>query len=309
MTEWIHAYDAGCAVCADVSDRVRKAAGARLALAGLAEPRIRELRRQALGDAAVWAPTLLAVDRDGVRAWTGRALALRLAWRLGPIRSTRVVGGVAGSAAVRVPGRRRFLRVAPLAALGAFALSGGIVTPAAAAQRSARTKADAWAAANRATLPTGYDQVTSYPMVQRTAIFRALPPAARRNLWTEHFARYSATHPDLNPRQRAVLTEAAQALDIACEDQLSQRNHATLARLRTHAVAAFGEDGALALVATLGPAEPQSSEPAAVPNDCDCAVASNWCDDYLYCDRSCPAGGIGCGTLLSYPCDGKCTRF
>lgn len=182
-----------------------------------------------LYDAAVWAPTLLAVEGEGVRAWTGRALVLRLAWRLGPVRSARVVGGVAGSAAVWVPGRRQFLRLAPLAAVGAVALSSGLATPAAAAERSARAKADAWATANRATLPTGYDQVTAYPMVQRTAIFRALLPAARRSLWTEHFARYSAAHPQLNPSQRAVLAEAGRALEIAFEDQLSQRDHATLA--------------------------------------------------------------------------------
>ncbi|WP_163505214.1 bacteriocin fulvocin C-related protein [Fodinicola acaciae] len=304
MTEWILAYDDDCGMCTEVSIRVREAAGSRLTLAGLTDRRIGELRQRALGDSAVWAPTLLAVDGEHVRAWTGRALARRLALRLGPVRSARVLRSLAGAAAVRVPDRRRFLRLAPLAAVGAFALSGGLATPAAAAQQSARAKARAWVAANRANLPTSYDEVTAYPMAHRQAIFSALAPQTRRQLWAEQLARYEAAHRELDAAQRAVLAEAKRALSIAFDDRLSQRDHATLDRLRTNAIAAYGDDGAHALVGRLG-----APEQATILDDCTCSTASNWCGGTLYCDQYCPPTGIGCGTMMTYPCDGKCIQF
>lgn len=53
-----------------------------------------ELRRQAQGAGAPWVPTLLVVDENGVCAWTGAALTMKLARLLGPVQLISVGSGL-----------------------------------------------------------------------------------------------------------------------------------------------------------------------------------------------------------------------
>lgn len=133
MTRWILAFDATCSSCESISKLVTEAvAGTALEPHALAEPEIVELRRQAFGEQQPpWLPTLLAWDKERVRAWTGPALSMRLARLLGPAQSVCVARAVArahdniGFPADGLWDRRRLLKAIPGVAAGAFVLSGG----------------------------------------------------------------------------------------------------------------------------------------------------------------------------------------
>lgn len=130
MRQWTLAFHAGCAKCREAAVGVQAEAPSPLSVRSLTDPDVRELRRKAFGGRAPWAPTLLAVSGDHVRAWTGPMLAVRLAFLLGPKRSLRVIRNI--KHAVIIPNstaRSRVLRVVPGLATGLFLLSGGASLP------------------------------------------------------------------------------------------------------------------------------------------------------------------------------------
>ncbi|MET9915148.1 bacteriocin fulvocin C-related protein [Streptomyces sp. NPDC006476] len=340
MTSWILAFDAGCRSCTDVVDRVRACANGKLTTAGLAEPRIHELRQRALGKAAPWAPTLLAVDGDAVRAWTGPALSLHLVRLLGVADSVRVVRALNHADVVRHPGRRKLLKAVPLLGLGAFVLSGGLAAPAMAAKRSGNGSdggAARWVRANSARLPTAYEDFVSYPMPYRRAIFAVSPPAVRTALWAKHFEDYRKAHPGLSPAQVAVIDDAAQLAPRVITTG-KNRDLRALRALAATAVSLFGAQEARALLGTLGPRElphesartaPQlfsqvssqmSSRAAggtlapsgaawwceATGPDCDTnCEAITGCSDAT-CYGPCVCSSSGCGDLWLDSCNGLC---
>jgi hypothetical protein len=132
MTTWVLAFDAGCVACSRMAQRVQAVTGTAVQVRGLSEPAVRQWRERALGPAAPWAPTLLAVAGEQVRAWTGAALSVRLARLLGARRAVRVVRSLAevqGAAEVgsggAETGRRRLLLAIPGAAAAALVVTGG----------------------------------------------------------------------------------------------------------------------------------------------------------------------------------------
>src|SRR4029453_1206815 len=58
--------------------------------------------------------------------------------------------------------------------------------------RPACVKAEDWVRAHSGDLPTLYDQLASYPMSHRRAIFGNLAPEARADLWREQLSRFQA---------------------------------------------------------------------------------------------------------------------
>lgn len=92
----------------------------------LADDEVGRLRERAMGPDPEWAPTLLCVGDDRVRAWTGAAMSVHLARRLGPAdtvcvvhalgalrrrsrgRASELPGAPTGAAAI---GRAQFLRL------------------------------------------------------------------------------------------------------------------------------------------------------------------------------------------------------
>ncbi|MET9495618.1 bacteriocin fulvocin C-related protein [Streptomyces sp. NPDC006552] len=307
MTEWLLAFDADCRFCEDVVDRVRESVDGTLTTAGLAEPRVRELRARALGDGAVWAPTLLAVDGERVRAWTGTALSVRLARLLGPADSLRVVRALGDLRPLRAPSRRGLLKAVPGLALGTFLVTGGLATsPAQAVTRARSSRATRWVQANLGRLPSAYAEFTSYPADYRRAVYGALSPAARGDLWVAHFAHYRKAHPALSAAQSAVLDDATR---LAPQIIAGRRQADALEGLRTATVAAFGASGSRALLMELGP----KGEPAVTPRgdrslpaaDCNSQCAGTGsCDSVCY--GSCNWTDYGCGPLWLGPCSGLC---
>lgn len=326
MTSWILAFDAGCRSCTDVVDRVRACTNGKLTTAGLAEPRIHELRQRALGEAPPWAPTLLAVDDADVRAWTGPALSMRLVRLLGVADSVRVVRALNHADVLRHPGRRKLLKAVPLLGLGAFVLSGGLAAPAMAAGRSGNGAAARWVRANGDRLPTIYADFASYPMSYRRAIFNASSPAVRADLWTKHFEHYRKTHPALSPAQVAVIEDAER---LAPRVLMTGKDQKALRALAASAVSVFGVHEARALLATLGPQEsPQESAHKAPQGSMQAAAGTRarsvdlWCEPTgPDCDTNCESitgcsegtcygpcvcSSSGCGDLWLRECNGLC---
>jgi hypothetical protein len=316
MREWILAYDDECMSCVDISERVRRLAGDRVAVLPLSSDRVTLLREQALGVDAPWLPTLVKVDGNSVRAWTGFGLSARLSLVLGLRRSLAVVRGLRRSKALEpVCGqRRRLLQAIPAATVGAFLLTGGLATPARAAKLDERNKIAKWIAANRDSLPHGYDEFVARPMPYRRAIYGELPPATQTQLWQEHLKRYRQSHPDLTPQQRSALDAADDALKSGQIDVAKARAASDTIEK------AFGRDEAASIVATLGEPEKPGPDTATSPDspecwssrECHCSVSDSWCShpEKCGCKNGCPnPTSRGCGDLWLSPCDGTCSRL
>lgn len=306
MTEWLLAFDTGCRTCSDVVGRVKEQVEDRLTLAGLTEPRITELRRRALGEHPRFAPTLIAVDGDRVRAWTGPRLSARLARLLGPARSVAVLRALNRADVVVNGGRRGLLKAVPLAALGAFVVSGGLAAPAMAAPgRRRMTIAEVDAAVDRLRpLPSTYAEVTAHPMAVRRAVYARLTPTQQGGLWREQLVRYRAAHPELTGPQAAVIEQALALIPAV----FGTDSGASTDQVKEAAVAAFGRTQAATLFGTLGPLE----RPATVQPMWDCGCDCDCNPDFTPCDGcgevawTCRHTYDGCGWFYKQSCTGAC---
>ncbi|MFH8349683.1 bacteriocin fulvocin C-related protein [Streptomyces sp. NPDC018045] len=308
MTEWLLAFDAGCGVCGDAAARIGGLAHHRLTMVGLGEEPVRALRRRALGDDPPFAPTLLAVDGDRVRAWTGPALSVRLCRLLGPVGSLRVARALNRTDALVHGDRRRLLKAVPGLALGAFLVSGGLAAPAMASpgRRMTAAGAEEWAAGLER-LPTGYREVTALPMPRRRAVYARLPDRAKAGLWLEHVQRYRAAHPELSGPRSAMLEKVAAAIP-ALFAGTGAWPAADVARLRDESVAVLGPGVSFAALGVLGPADSPAASTSAgprLPMNCDCHKGASGCSS---CGNSvpCTEQASGCGWLWQQKCDGVC---
>lgn len=82
-TELHLGYDASCTKCTRMAQEVEEITQGRLDVLPLSNPDMSQWRRQALGDNATWAPTLVEVSGESVRAWTGAAMGMQLRRRVG----------------------------------------------------------------------------------------------------------------------------------------------------------------------------------------------------------------------------------
>jgi hypothetical protein len=326
QARWVLAFDASCRTCRRISAAVRQACEGELEVLPLAQPDVEQWRAQALGPNPPWAPTLLRIEPDDLRGWTGPAMAVRLTRLMGLRPTVRVLRALGDLARAGVDGERRgglsrasFLRLGVGAVIaGGFIVSGR--TPALAA--SSASEAAEWVAVNKDRLPMRYDEVITYPMPYRKAIFSASPASVKRTLWLEHLDRFRGARRDLTGDQLAVLRQATAALDDpALFDEagaLPARVTQGHSRLQEAAIAAYGFDDARALVATLGPAQ------ATANPDCQCSALSNWCSGT--CSVCCWSGACGqrcmdvnhcccvfiasdCGTFWRYDCSGLCGDY
>jgi hypothetical protein len=311
-SEWILAFDAGCGRCKKVIDEITGVAGDRLAVAGLGEDRIRALRQRTLGAHPPFVPTLLAVDSDGVRAWTGPRMSLRMSLLLGPRRCIAVARQLNRMDVIVHGDRRRFLKAVPGVTLGVFLFSGGVAAPAMAApgRRSTWAEAKDWAT-RLDRLPAGYDEFVAHPVIRRRAVFGALPLESKIDLWKEHIKRFRLAHPELSIEQSAVLDDAATLVPNLFSPSADSHAHTELSWFEDRAVAVLGSNNAFAAIAMLGAAEPMrattgtGTEPAA--QECWCNVGSSCsCPNDSRCRRigRCEGTDSGCGCFWIHDCDG-----
>ena len=319
-TRWLLAFDAGCARCRALSETVVEGCAGKLEVMPLAHPDVRRWRERSLGSPAPWTPTLIRVDGEDVRAWTGRSMAVplvrwlgvrstfRVVHALGQLRETAVEEPVADGSAMS---RKRFLQFgAGVAVAAGIVLTGNM--PAFA--RNGGAKAIAWVEANRDRLPQRYAEFAEYPMSFRRAIFSELAPDTQRRMWLDHIADFRAARPDLSKAQAAVVDRFRALAAEGCSfDSQPERDSAfdrTAREITVEAKAVFGHDTAHALLTTLGPVE-TAADRAKDPDGVLCPC-SDQCHDYCGNSYYCKYGGCdftrSCCFLWQYVCNGFCTR-
>jgi hypothetical protein len=84
-------FDAGCMTCSGLAKRIEDRVGDRIEVRSLHHPAMDHWRREALGEDAPWAPTLVEVEHGRVRAWTGVRMGARLSRVLGPVATWRMM--------------------------------------------------------------------------------------------------------------------------------------------------------------------------------------------------------------------------
>jgi hypothetical protein len=84
-------FDAGCMTCSELARRIEERVGNKIEVLSLNDPFMARWREQALGKDAPWVPTLVEVEGDAIRAWTGVRMGARLSHALGPLATWRVM--------------------------------------------------------------------------------------------------------------------------------------------------------------------------------------------------------------------------
>lgn len=133
MKHLVLGFDAGCMTCSELARRIEEEVGDKLELRNLHDPQVEQWRKQALGKDAPWAPTLIEVSDEVVKAWTGWRLAAHMSRALGPIATWQVMevlgeaGAVSRTQQLAANGgmsRGRFLKGLAGAMIGVSVLSG-----------------------------------------------------------------------------------------------------------------------------------------------------------------------------------------
>jgi hypothetical protein len=309
MSEWVLGFDAGCAACSDVVERIGGALGGEVAVAGLDDARVHELRHRALGPRAPFVPTLLEVDGERVRAWTGPRLSLRLIRLLGVRRSVAVVRALDHADVVVRGDRRALLKAVPALTLGAFLISGGLAAPAmaAAGRRMSWAEAQRWAA-GQAKLPSSHAEVSELPMVLRKAALERLPASAKISLWQEQVRQVRLANPQLSRAQQAVLERGHALIPQVFAPAGQAETAGLLDEFEREAVDVLGRPIAYAAFGVLGKAEVGA---AARQSDgleimtCDCRPNHTACGSCGYA-VPCNPTDSGCGFLWWQPCIAVC---
>ena len=305
---------------------VTKACGGKLEVLPLTDHEVERWRELCLGSQAPWAPTLIRVDGSGVRAWTRPGMAIPLLCGLGPRPAVRVIRALgelshredAPSAEQTGPpviGRKQFLQFGTGVAAAAGLLLAG-KTPALASKHS--KAAQRWVAANMSRLPEHYEELASYSLQYRQAIFAASSPSIRSRFWTEQLQRYRASHPRLSASQANALGRATVFAGNPAHFTAGSSDRPGIRKqvndLHAATVEAFGLTTAYALIGTLGPGEISGGlTSSSIPN-CYCNIGGNWA---CYGNGNCGCRGPiccfnptsnGCGPFWQWPCDGICYK-
>ena len=84
-------FDAGCMTCSELARRIEERVGDEVEVRSLNDPMMEHWRREAFGDDAPWAPTLIELDGGPVKAWTGMRMGARLSRALGLVPTWRIM--------------------------------------------------------------------------------------------------------------------------------------------------------------------------------------------------------------------------
>lgn len=305
---WVLAFDGSCGRCRRISEIVTEASRGRLEVRPLADPEVRRWREQALGSDAPWAPTVVNVQADRVRAWTGPMLGVRLARRLGPTHTVRVLRALGELEAAPVEPatesgvrRRGLLKLGIGVGVGAGLMFSGTAPAFATPEPRMLAAARAWARANQTPRAGQYDELARFELIYRKTIFADLSPTVRRELWREQLSRFRVAHPELTAEQIRQLDQADALLaEATLFDKPGSDLRQRLEDLETAAVEAFGRDRTCGLFFTLGPTDTSKSDPR---QGCSCSVGSV-CDGGGCTGGPCAPSDPGCGCFYAWPCDG-----
>lgn len=311
QARWVLAFDASCGTCRKISGAVADACNGRLEVLPLTHPDVEQWREHGLGSGAAWVPTLIKVQANEVRAWTGTAMGIALVRHLGPRSTVGVLEALGRQRRARntrtSDQTRKSQKVGPVLQMGAgLAVAVSLMMmrpPSAGGGPEGGEDPHAWVEANKDRLPQSYEQIITHATPYRSAILGALPAATRGQLWVEHTNHYRAAHHDLSEGQVEVIDRV---VDIIPKFFASRQDHRGEAqRLAETAKQAFGHEEARALLTTFGP--PDSEPVAAARGLCSCATTDDWCGS----GRNCEAGGCrkdpnSCGWWGTETCNGHC---
>lgn len=304
---YVLAFDSSCDRCADISNTVEAVSGGRLETLPLTHPEVREWRARQWGPNAPWVPTLVRRRGTEVRCWSGVSMVRPLVRGLGAQATLRVLEALGEMSRqrrrapwerARVPDPKAPVRprLQRLGAGGAVVVTLALARRTPELARSDHALAREWVEVNRDRLPRNYDDFVGHPLIRRRLVFAELPPVIRRDLWLEHLRRYERAHPHLSAAQREVVDLARRTLS----DVLVFRDGLTPVRereLRGMAVSAFGTEEAHALLATLGPDEPDPHGTT--------AARKGRCGAWEPClSKGCTEVPFTCGTAWMYTRDG-----
>ena len=124
-------FDAGCMTCSGLARSIEEAVGDKLEVRDLRDPAVSRWIERSLGQEAQWAPTLVEVSGDKVRAWTGPRLGLALSRRLGVRDTWRIIKALGANEepeTASVPTERGFNRTQFLKGLGGAALAMSVLS-------------------------------------------------------------------------------------------------------------------------------------------------------------------------------------
>lgn len=315
---WILAFDGGCSKCREMSHAVHQACDGKLEILPLTHPDVQQWRATRLGHEAPWAPTLIALEGETVRAWTGKAMALPLARWLGPRSTLRVLLSL-GQLHLQARSRRKNNSAGrlllPLAT--GFVIAAGMIfkgdMPSFAESPSSRART--WVQANKESLPQRYDDLLQHELEHRKAIYAASSAEVRSRLWVDHLERYRHVHPDLSDEQSAVIDRALvlvgreETFTNPTAPEVQQQDE----EVGQAAVQEFGNEGAYALLAHLGPktelqrAQVASPSDQTEPYDCTCSTYDPWCGGgECFLGTPCTVTPSGCGWRWEVVCNGLC---
>lgn len=172
--------------------------------------------------------------------------------------------------------------------------------------------------------------LSDFPIKETKASFRNASSTNKSELWRTHLTLFLVNHPELNERQKRIISTA---ISLATPEFFEVRPSEPawkakvlepLRSLETKIVSAFSLNDGAKIFATLGDgteftkcsAHIQRADSRFVEQDeaiglerntCDCSTNSDWCPISGYCKvGNCSSTSSGCGTLWSYPCNGKC---
>lgn len=291
-------FDAACATCASIADEVRQATSDRLTPMSLSDSRMIEWRRELLGEDAPWTPTLVVVDDDRTRAFTGVEMGLRLQSELGlktAWRIAQVLGGrreeITGKGSGRLS-RSAFLRGAIGTVFGLSLLS-TTASPAAASASNNNGAGDHWISDLKfegSTQMSDADALAAWQEFTRSDDFRRLasaPSGQSRGLAALNTSLRGVQHTTTGGGVLTALsTQTDTSLVVAYRLQTQSGDTRTMIKLFDRA-----GDEAMSLRSFIdqGDLFDRESETAAAA-----AVAA----------RSSCTGSTNCGICLSCQCDG-----
>lgn len=202
----------------------------------------------------------------------------------------------------------RSRRAVKLVSLAAVILATGAMTGTANPPEPACVVAQRWVEQNRNHLPTTYEHFSTFDRAHRRAIFVALAPGVRADLWRTHITRFLADTRGLTPEQTAM---ARRVVDRLPEFMAMKPGDTRLQQLREEILSVYDKTTARKAFAELGAA---SAAGAPGPGGggggpCECSIESDFCDGTSYCDfyAPCDVSAVGCGILQVQICDGMCT--
>lgn len=191
-------------------------------------------------------------------------------------------------------------------------------------QRSDVADARAWAAGlSHDQRANAVEQIGSYTIVKRRALYTTLTMEQRAGLWTRNIREYQEAHPSLSAETQATLEALLAFTTPERFGQLDKSDDAAILALAKTLKAQIGAEAAQVVLTMPGGPPVSSSESfittflrrhfvvVARSRDCACSTASDWCGapdicmHYKQSGCSVPAHEH-CGTFYHYTCDGEC---